>query len=137
MADIKKITKNSRIAVLCGGLSNEREVSLRSGRNVFRALVELGYKDVTMIDVDRNIAKVLVENKIEYALNVLHGRYGEDGCIQGVLEFLDIPYSGCNVKASSICMDKIMTKRVLSALDIPLIKSVNVTAKIIKKKLKN
>ena len=126
--EIKKVNKNSRIAVLCGGLSNEREVSLRSGRNVFRALIELGYKDVTLIDVDRNIASVLVENKIEYAINVLHGRYGEDGCIQGVLEFLNIPYSGCGVKASSICMDKIMTKRVLSTVDIPLIKSVNVTA---------
>ena len=60
MEDIKKVNKNSRIAVLCGGLSNEREVSLRSGRNVFRALIELGYKDVTLIDVDRNIASVLV-----------------------------------------------------------------------------
>ena len=64
MADIKKINKNSRIAVLCGGLSNEREVSLRSGKNVFKALIELGYKDVTMIDVDRDVAKNLVENNI-------------------------------------------------------------------------
>ena len=134
--EIKKVNKNSRIAVLCGGLSNEREVSLRSGRNVFRALIELGYKDVTLIDVDRNIASVLVENKIEYAINVLHGRYGEDGCIQGVLEFLNIPYSGCGVKASSICMDKIMTKRVLSTVDIPLIKSVNVTAQNYKEEVK-
>ena len=73
MENIEKITKlnkNSRIGVLCGGLSNEREVSLRSGRNVFRALIELGYKDVTLVDVDRNIASVLVENKIEYAINV-------------------------------------------------------------------
>ncbi len=136
MEDIKKINKNSRIAVLCGGLSNEREVSLRSGKNVFKALIELGYKDVTMIDVDRNIASVLSELKIEYAINVLHGRYGEDGCIQGVLEFLNIPYSGCKVKASSICMDKIMTKKVLSTVDIPLIKSVNVTAKNYKEETK-
>lgn len=127
MENIKKITKNSKIAVLCGGLSNEREVSLRSGRNTFKALIDLGYKDVTMIDVDRNIIKTLSDMKIEYALNVLHGRYGEDGCIQGVLEFLDIPYSGCDVKSSAICMDKIMTKRVLETTDIPLIKSVNVT----------
>ena len=125
--EIKKVNKNSRIAVLCGGLSNEREVSLRSGRNVFKALIELGYKDVTMIDVDRDIATTLAEAKIEYVINVLHGRYGEDGCIQGVLEFLNIPCSGCGVKASAICMDKIMTKRVLSTTDIPLIKSVNVT----------
>ncbi len=136
MADIKKINKNSRIAVLCGGLSNEREVSLRSGKNVFKALIELGYKDVTMIDVDRDVAKNLVENNIEFAINVLHGRYGEDGCIQGVLEFLNIPYSGCGVKASSICMDKIMTKKVLSTVDIPLIKSVNVTKDNYKEKVK-
>ena len=71
MADTKKINKNSRIAVLCGGLSNEREVSLRSGRNVFKALIELGYKDVTMIDVDRDVAKVLMENNIVYTWDSL------------------------------------------------------------------
>ena len=101
MENTKKINKNSKIAVLCGGLSNEREVSLRSGRNVFRALIELGYKDVTLIDVDRNIASILVDTKIEFAINMLHGRYGEDGCIQGILEFLNIPYSGCKVLAGA------------------------------------
>ena len=137
MENTKKISKNSKIAVLCGGLSNEREVSLRSGRNVFKALIELGYKDVTLIDVDRNIASILVDTKIEFAINMLHGRYGEDGCIQGVLEFLNIPYSGCKVKASSICMDKIMTKRVLSTIpEIPLIKSVNVTKDDYREKIK-
>lgn len=130
-----KLNKNSKIGVLCGGLSNEREVSLRSGKNVFKALLELGYKDVTLIDVDRNIASKLIEEKIEFVINVLHGRYGEDGCIQGVLEFLDIPYSGCNVKSSAICMDKIMTKRVLSTVDIPLIKSVNVNKENYKKEV--
>ena len=137
MENTKKINKNSKIAVLCGGLSNEREVSLRSGRNVFKALIELGYKDVTLIDVDRNITSILVDTKIEFAINMLHGRYGEDGCIQGVLEFLNIPYSGCKVKASSICMDKIMTKRVLSTIpEIPLIKSVNVTKDDYREKIK-
>ena len=134
--EIKKVNKNSKIAVLCGGLSNEREVSLRSGKNVFKALLELGYKDVTLIDVDRNIASVLSEAGIEYVINVLHGRYGEDGCIQGVLEFLNIKYSGCGVKASSICMDKIMTKKVLSTVDIPLIKSVNVNSENYKEEVK-
>lgn len=128
MENIKKINKNSKIGVLAGGLSNEREVSLRSGRNVFKALIELGYKDVTLIDVNRDIASVLKDTKIEYAFNVLHGRYGEDGCVQGVLEFLNIPYTGCKVKSSAICMDKITTKRILSSFDdIPLIKSINVT----------
>ena len=97
MENTKKINKNSKIGVLCGGLSNEREVSLRSGKNVFKALINLGYKDVTMIDVDRNIASVLSEAKIEYVINVLHGKFGEVGCILGVLEFLNIKYSGCNV----------------------------------------
>ena len=130
MENTKKINKNSKIGVLCGGLSNEREVSLRSGRNVFKALIELGYKDVTLIDVDRNIASTLTDTKIEYAFNVLHGRYGEDGCVQGVLEFLNIPYTGCNVMASAICMDKIMTKKILSTnKEIPLIKSENATSK--------
>lgn len=138
MEDIKttKIIKDSKIAVLCGGLSNEREVSLRSGKNVFKALIDLGYKDVTMIDVDRNIAKILTDAKIEYVVNVLHGRYGEDGCIQGVLEFLGIKYSGCNVKSSAVCMDKIMTKKVLSSVDIPLVKSVNVTKDNYKEEVK-
>ena len=130
MENSKKITKDSKIAVLAGGLSNEREVSLRSGKNVFKALIELGYKNVTLIDVDRNIASTLKENKIEYAFNVLHGRYGEDGCVQGVLEFLNIPYTGCGVMASAICMDKIMTKSVLAGYkDIPLIKSINAYSK--------
>ena len=136
MGNNEKLNKDSKIAVLCGGLSNEREVSLRSGKNVFKALIELGYKNVTKIDVDRNIATTLKENEIEYVINVLHGRYGEDGCIQGVLEFLNIKYSGCNVMSSAICMDKIMTKRVLSSLDLPLIKSVSVNGSDYKEKIK-
>jgi len=136
MENSQKINKNSKIAVLCGGLSNEREVSLRSGKNVFRALIDLGYKNVTLIDVDRNISSVLSETGIEYAINMLHGRYGEDGCIQGVLEFLGIKYTGCRLKASAICMDKIMTKKVLSNSDIPLIKSVNVNKENYKDEIK-
>ncbi len=136
MENIKKIDKNSKIAVLFGGLSNEREVSLRSGKNVFKALIELGYKDVTLIDADKNIAQVLIDTKIEFVINVLHGRYGEDGCIQGVLEILGIPYSGCNVKSSAVCMDKIMTKKVLKSANIPLIKSVNATKDNYKEKVK-
>ena len=136
MENTKKLNKNSKIAVLCGGLSNEREVSLRSGRNVFKALVELGYKDVTMVDVDRDISSVLSDLKVEYAINMLHGRYGEDGCIQGVLEFLGIKYSGCKVKSSAICMDKISTKRVLKSMNMPLIKDVNVTKDNYREKIK-
>lgn len=125
----KKLNKDSKIAVLCGGMSAEREVSLRSGKNVFRALEELGYKNAKMIDVDKNIAKKLDEEEIEFAINVLHGRYGEDGCIQGLLEIMGIKYTGCDVKSSAICMDKQTTKSVLKASNIPLIPSMCISSK--------
>ncbi len=137
MENTKKLNKNSKIAVLMGGLSNEREVSLRSGKNAFKALVELGYKDVILIDVDRDIAKTLKEEQVEYALNMLHGRYGEDGCIQGILEFLNIKYSGCLVQSSSICIDKIATKKILSTQpQIPLIKSIEANINNYREKIK-
>ena len=128
MAKIEQlIEKNTKIAVLYGGLSNEREVSLRSGKNCFEALKRLGYNNCELLDVDKNIYSKLIENKIEVAYIALHGRYGEDGCIQGLLEILDIPYTGCGVMASSICMDKNMTKNALQNTNIPLIKSVSIT----------
>ena len=127
--------KNAKIAVLCGGMSSEREVSLRSGKNILAALHRLGYKNAEIVDVSPNVMEDL--KGFEFAYNTLHGKYGEDGCIQGVLEFLNIPYSGCKVKASSICMDKIMTKKVLSTIpEIPLIKSVNVTKDDYREKIK-
>lgn len=119
-----KIDKNARIAVLCGGMSSEREVSLRSGKNCHAALLRLGYENAVLVDVDENITQKLINEKIEYAYNALHGKYGEDGCIQGLLEILKIPYSGCGVMASAICMNKEYTKKVLSTnKEIPLIKS--------------
>ncbi len=122
-----KYDYNAKIGVLCGGFSSEREVSLRSGRNVLNALKRLGYKNAELIDTDRNIAQVLSEKHIEAAYIALHGRYGEDGCIQGLLEILKIPYTGCGVMSSAICMNKEYTKRVLSrSKEIPLIKSVYV-----------
>ena len=115
--------KNAKIAVLCGGMSSEREVSLRSGKNVHAALLRLGYKNAKIVDVSPNIINDLSD--FEYAYNTLHGKYGEDGCIQGILEILKIPYTGCGVMSSAICMNKEYTKRVLSTCrDIPLIKSV-------------
>ena len=119
-----KINKEAKIAVLCGGMSAEREVSLRSGKNVLKALLNLGYKNSILIDVDKNVAKKLDENKIELCYNTLHGRYGEDGCIQGLLEIMGIKYSGCNVKSSAICMDKETTKNVLKEKGLNIIKSV-------------
>ncbi len=120
-----KVDKNAKIAVLCGGMSSEAEISMRSGKGCFEALKRLGYNNAELVVVDQNIAQKLSEGKYEYAFNALHGKYGEDGCIQGVLEILKIPYAGCGVMASSICMNKEFTKRVLSTCkDIPLIKSV-------------
>lgn len=119
------IDKNAVVAVLCGGMSSEREVSLRSGKNVFGALERLGYKNAVMIDMQENVAEELIKNKVEYVVNVLHGKYGEDGCVQGLLEIMKIPYSGCGVMSSSVCMNKEYTKRILANCpEIPLIKSV-------------
>ena len=122
---IPKIDKNARVAVLCGGMSSEAEVSKRSGKNCYEALKRLGYNNAELIYVDKNIAQTLKDKKIEYAYIALHGKYGEDGCIQGLLEILKIPYTGCGVMASSICMNKEYTKRILATCpEIPLIKSV-------------
>lgn len=121
----QKINTNSKIAVLSGGMSSEAEVSRRSGKGCFEALKRLGYTNVELVEVDENIAQKLKEGNYDYAYNALHGKYGEDGCIQGILEILQIPYTGCGVMASSVCMNKEYTKRILSTCpDIPLIKSV-------------
>ncbi len=122
---ISKVDKNAKIAVLAGGMSSEAEVSMRSGKGCYDALKRLGYKNAELVIVDKNIAQTLQNGKYDYAYNALHGKYGEDGCIQGVLEILRIPYSGCGVMASSVCMNKEYTKRILfTDSEIPLIKSV-------------
>lgn len=122
---VQKINKDAKIAVLCGGMATEAEISRRSGKGCFEALQRQGYKNAQLVEVDKNIAKTLQEGQYDYAYNALHGKYGEDGCIQGVLEILQIPYTGCGVMASSICMNKEFTKRILATNpDIPLIKSV-------------
>ena len=113
----RKYSLDTKIAVLCGGLSSEREVSLRSGKNVFQSLKRLGYTNVELIDVDKNVAKTLIEKN-------LHGKYGEDGCIQGTLELLGIEYTGCGVFSSATCINKEYTKTVLRKFGLPLIKSV-------------
>lgn len=120
----QKIDKNAKIAVLCGGMSSEAEISKRSGKGVFEALQRLGYKNSELVEVDTDIAQKLKEGQYDYAYNVLHGKYGEDGCIQGILEIMQIPYTGCGVMSSAICMNKEYTKRILSANpDIPMAKS--------------
>ena len=107
------------VAVLMGGWSAEREVSLRSGKACADALIRLGYR-VTAIDAGRDVATVLANVKPDVALNVLHGRPGEDGTLQGVLEILGIPYTHSGVLASAVAMHKGYAKAIFRAADIPV-----------------
>ena len=112
-----------RVAVLLGGRSAEREVSLSSGAGCARALREEGF-DVVEIDPGENPATQLIEAKVDCAFNALHGRFGEDGCIQGLLEWLRIPYTHSGVLASALAMHKERTKEVYRAAGIPVVKSI-------------
>lgn len=114
-----EITKKTRVGVLCGGLSDEREVSLRSGANCHAALKRLGYENAELIDVGHDIAIVLKEKRIEVAFLALHGKYGEDGTMQGLLELMQIPYTGTGVLGSALALSKPLTKQVLKANGIP------------------
>jgi D-alanine-D-alanine ligase len=107
------------VAVLMGGWSAEREVSLRSGKACADALNRLGYR-VTPIDAGRDVAAVLTASKPDVALNVLHGRPGEDGTLQGVFEVLGIPYSHSGVLASALAMHKGYAKAIFRAAGIPV-----------------
>ena len=111
------------VAVLLGGWSAEREVSLRSGRACADALERRGYR-VTRVDVGRDIAGTLAQLKPDVALNMLHGRPGEDGVLQGVLEILGIPYSHSGVLASAVAMHKQMAKNQLRAAGVPVAEGV-------------
>ncbi len=108
------------VAVLMGGWSAEREVSLRSGRACADALERTGRYKVSRVDVDREIAATLSALKPDCALNVLHGRPGEDGTLQGMLEILGIPYSHSGVMASAVAMQKDIAKTVLKAAGVPV-----------------
>jgi D-alanine-D-alanine ligase len=107
------------VAVLMGGWSAEREISLRSGKACGEALEAQGYR-VTRVDVARNVAEVLARLKPDAAFNVLHGRPGEDGTIQGILEILRIPYTHSGVLASALAMDKPVAKIVMAAAGVPV-----------------
>lgn len=108
------------VAVLLGGLSSEREVSLVSGAACAEALERLGAR-VTRVDAGRDLAQVLTALKPDVCFNALHGAWGEDGCVQGVLETLGLPYTHCGVLASALAMDKAKAKAVLAAagVDVP------------------
>jgi D-alanine-D-alanine ligase len=113
-----KVLKKKRIGVLMGGRSSEREVSLRSGRGVVSALKRMGF-DVTPIDPSTSLDKKLTKAHIEIAFLAVHGRWGEDGTLQGFLEYSGIPYTGSGVHASALAMNKITSKRVFKDAVIP------------------
>jgi D-alanine-D-alanine ligase len=110
---------SKHVAVLMGGWSAEREVSLRSGEACAAALTRIGYR-VTPIDVTRDIATALSALKPDVCLNVLHGRPGEDGTLQGLLEVIGIPYTHSGVLASALAMQKDFAKAFLRAADVPV-----------------
>lgn len=110
------------VAVLMGGFSSERPVSLASGAPCADALEDAGYR-VTRVDVDRDIARVLADLKPDVAFNALHGPFGEDGTIQGILEYLSIPYTHSGVLASALAMHKELAKTVAKAAGIPIANS--------------
>jgi len=114
----RKELKTKTIGVLLGGLSAEREVSLRTGKAVLAALSSSGYRAVA-IDAGRDLPQQLAEAGIEVAFIALHGRYGEDGTVQGLLELLGIPYTGSGVQASAVAMDKVTTKKLLLHHELP------------------
>jgi D-alanine--D-alanine ligase len=107
------------VAVLMGGFSSERPVSLSSGKACADALEAEGYR-VTRVDVDRNVSSFLSDLRPDVAFNALHGPFGEDGAIQGVLEYLQIPYTHSGVLASALAMDKGRAKHVAQAAGIPV-----------------
>ena len=105
--------KTKKIIVLCGGWNSEREVSLRSGEGVYQALIKLGY-NAEKVDFSHQIFEDLKRIKPDIVFNSLHGQYGEDGRIQGVLDILEIPYTHSGLIASAVCMDKILTRKICS-----------------------
>ncbi|MFK7985779.1 MAG: D-alanine--D-alanine ligase [Sandaracinaceae bacterium] len=107
-----------RVGVLLGGLGSEREISLKTGEAVAEALTERGY-DVQRVYVDRDLDQVLRQNPIDVAFNALHGPYGEDGCVQGLLELMGIPYTGSGVMASALAMDKLKAKELFRLYNVP------------------
>ena len=106
---IEKPEQFGRVAVVMGGTAAEREISLRSGAAVFQALKQQGV-DVVAVDVTGNLIEALMNIKVDRVFNIIHGRGGEDGVLQAVLEVLGIPYTGSGVLASALAMDKLRTK---------------------------
>ena len=111
-------TQFGKVAVLMGGLSAEREISLQSGNAVLTALQNKGV-DAFGVDVGENIITELDDGNYQRAFIALHGRGGEDGSMQGLLEIMKLPYTGSGVMASSLAMDKLKTKQIWQAMGLP------------------
>ncbi|KAB7610332.1 D-alanine--D-alanine ligase [Amylibacter sp. SFDW26] len=122
----------SRIVVLKGGPSAEREVSLVSGREVAAALRDEGF-EVVELDAGPELASDLIAAKPDVVFNALHGRWGEDGCVQGLLEWLQIPYTHSGVMASAMAMDKEQAKRAYAAAGLPIAESMLVSSEDVQK----
>jgi D-alanine-D-alanine ligase len=115
-----------RVAVIYGGWSSEREVSVSSGTQMLRAAKAAGY-DAVGVDAGRDLAAQLAEIKPDVVLNGLHGPWGEDGCVQGLLEIMGLPYSHSGVLASALAMDKLKSKAVYKSAGLPVAEDKQVT----------
>lgn len=112
---IRKKKKSLKIGVVSGGISSEREISLMTGKNIYQSLVKSGYNTI-FIDIKDDFYRKLKE--INLAFMAVHGRYGEDGTVQGLLELMKIPYTGSGVLSSAIAINKILSKKILMYEDI-------------------
>lgn len=110
--------KGKRVGVLLGGVSSEREISLKTGENVIAALQLRGY-DTVAVPVTRDVMRQVAEAKIDVAFLALHGKYGEDGCVQGALELLGVPYTGSDVLGSALAMNKVKAKELFRLHNLP------------------
>ncbi|MBO4768099.1 MAG: D-alanine--D-alanine ligase [Bacteroidales bacterium] len=113
------VDKNIRVLVVCGGISTEREVSLRSGMAIFTALKSRNYRNAELFDLTADNMGEILEKRPDIVFLGLHGKGGEDGTIQGMLDLAGIPYTGPGVACSAVCMNKIFTKRVLRDAGLP------------------
>lgn len=125
---MKKLDKNMKIAVLAGGMSDEREVSLVTGQMLYKVLTENGYKNTRFIDVGFDLDTKLREWMPDVAVNGLHGHYGEDGTVQGLLEMMKIPYTNSGVTASAVGMDKLICRAVMKDCGIKVAEGKTVEA---------
>ena len=119
MSTSQRRPQDTHVAVIMGGWSAEREVSLSSGRECAKALEGEGFK-VTRVDADRTLVATLTGLKPDVVFNALHGRWGEDGCVQGILEVLGLPYTHSGVMASSVAMNKEQTRRIAVMAGVPV-----------------